>query len=148
MYNTSTLSPGTDTSSGCTRHSVVMSNNSEDLNADQSMDASVTGSTDGSPSLVVDTPDAEPGSKALIGEGLHAQFPKYWFSEGGSKAPSLGRFSRYYMSSKGLSPEESLELEAVTLANSLRESENHSILAQIPFFPKGLVSVDEILLHR
>ena len=72
VYNTSTLSPDTATSFGCTRHSVIMSNNSEDLNADKSMDASETGFTGSSAFLVMDTPDAEPGSKALIGKGLPA----------------------------------------------------------------------------
>ena len=96
----------------------------------------------------MDTPDEEPGSKALTGEGPKAQFPKFWFNGGGFMAIGLGRFPRYYMSSKGLSQEESSELVAVTLVNSLKEYENHHILSQIPYFPRGLVSIDETLLRR
>ena len=51
--------------------------------------------SDGSPPLVMDTPDEEPGSKALIGEGLKAKLKKFWFNGGGSKVIGLSRFPRY-----------------------------------------------------
>ena len=82
VYNTSTLAPDTATSIGCTSQSFLMANNSGDPNADKSMDTSEMDPPDGSPSLVKEAPVTESSSNPLIGDGLHTQFPKYWYSGG------------------------------------------------------------------
>ena len=108
-----------------------MANNAGDSNADMSSDSSVLDLPDGTPPLVEEDPNAEPGSRPLIGVGLQAQLPNFWLSGGASKAHTLGSFPKHYMSRHGLPPEESSELVAVAIAVALKESSTHKILRLI-----------------
>ena len=69
-------------------------------------------------SKVEDDLTVEPGSKPLLGEGLPGQLPSYWLCGGASRVSTLGSYLKHYMSKPGLSPEESSELVAVTIALS------------------------------
>ena len=52
----------------------------------------------GSLSLVAAVIEVQPGSEPLIGEGLHAQFPSFWWNGGAADVHSLGPgLPRYYM---------------------------------------------------
>ena len=53
----------------------------------------------------------------------------------------LDDYLRHYMSRHGLSPEESSELVAVTIAMTRKESEDHHILQNVSYFSRGLTSV-------
>ena len=57
---------------------------------------------------------------------------------------SLGQgLPRYFMSSSGLSKQESSGLVSIFVVISLRESANQSILSQVPYFPKALVNLSK-----
>ena len=99
-------------------------------------------------SQVEDDLTVEPGSKPLLGEGLSGQLPSQWLHGGASRAHTLGVYPRHYMSRHGLSPEESSELVAVTIAMTRKESEDHHILQNVSYFPRGLTSVSLDLLRQ
>ena len=94
----------------------------------------------GTPLQVKDDLTAESGSKPLLGEGLPGQLPSYWLCGGASRAYTLGSYPKHYMSKHGLSPEESSELVAATIALSRKESGDHQILQNVSYFPRGLTS--------